>query len=518
MDHNPTITMMKIIVLALPSLLLSPLCQGFTIQSASCAPQQHTHPRNFDSRRSRVVAFFADPSTFRQATQHCQPFHHQLYDAKKESVLLSKNNNIILPSGESLPSDEFDSLIERFFDLKGKFEVAQTATGSTPTKQIPKKASVFDLARPLALAKPILPSESMTGVSKALTEICATLSNQMYDATSIDSFQLTDPLDRTHPKAKVVLFDDHGMLKEVTPPMAVALSGNTLILSWRGSATFADWVSDFSYVPVGSSRWSPFSNHIKTHSGFTSLVESDLAKHEATIVQMIRDFNITQLITTGHSLAGGMSQVAHIFLEGQVRQEQSLWHPLRDRLTIRSLSFAAPMTVLSTDLQQANEATNDFLQSVANNSCNVVCGCDVVPHSVGDIRYMNEVIESLLPELATNSLPKFLQPFSALIGLQNKLLDVYNGLFSKESASALFRDVLIQYSHVGKIIYYVNKAASPVVLMDNRIRNTDDPQFRNNSLIPVPRPSFFEGTRLQQLTAAHFFFQGFAYNATTTKA
>jgi hypothetical protein len=146
------------------------------------------------------------------------------------------------------------------------------------------------------------PNKDLTGVSLSLTEVCATISHQIYKATCMESFHLSDS---SH-QAEVLYFHDHGFLKDSVPQLAIAVSGDALILAWRGSTTLLDWASDASYAPVSSSRWNDVAPNVRAHSAYTLLVESDLAIYEETIISEIRKRKLKQLILTGHSLAGGI--------------------------------------------------------------------------------------------------------------------------------------------------------------------------------------------------------------------
>jgi hypothetical protein len=127
------------------------------------------------------------------------------------------------------------------------------------------------------------PDKDLTGVSLPLTEVCATLSHQIYEATSMESFNLSNS---SH-QAELLYFHDHGFLKDSVPPLAIAVSGDALLLAWRGSTMLLDWASDASYAPVSSLRWNDVAPNVRAHSVYTSLVESDLALNEETIISEI---------------------------------------------------------------------------------------------------------------------------------------------------------------------------------------------------------------------------------------
>jgi hypothetical protein len=58
----------------------------------------------------------------------------------------------------------------------------------------------------------------------------------------VDSFKLSDS---SH-QAEVLYFHDNGFLKDSVPPLAIAISGDALILAWRGFG-----VAWLDYAPAG---------------------------------------------------------------------------------------------------------------------------------------------------------------------------------------------------------------------------------------------------------------------------
>lgn len=73
------------------------------------------------------------------------------------------------------------------------------------------------------------PSKEETGVDPAIVEICASLSNQIYDAYSKDYFNLEAS---NGDKAEVLILDTHGNLNPAIPAFAVATVGSVLIMGW----------------------------------------------------------------------------------------------------------------------------------------------------------------------------------------------------------------------------------------------------------------------------------------------
>ena len=73
------------------------------------------------------------------------------------------------------------------------------------------------------------PSKEFTGVNESIVEICASLSNQIYDAYSKDYFNLEAS---NGDRAEVLILDTHGNLNPALPAFAVAVVDSTLIMGW----------------------------------------------------------------------------------------------------------------------------------------------------------------------------------------------------------------------------------------------------------------------------------------------
>ena len=108
----------------------------------------------------------------------------------------------------------------------------QNVGGLEPTTKIAASISSAPLALALEPSPPPVankPSKVFTGVEPEVTSICATISLQIYEATTKESFDLKDKNGKT--VAKVIDFDTHGFLNDLVPPFAVAISGDIMILA-----------------------------------------------------------------------------------------------------------------------------------------------------------------------------------------------------------------------------------------------------------------------------------------------
>jgi hypothetical protein len=383
------------------------------------------------------------------------------------------------------PAAAFTPRVLRIFGLG-----AMPASGS----EISESATTFGVKKP---------SKELTGVDPSLTDVCATISHQIYNATSKDYFSLSD----ADHQADVLHFHDHGLLKDTVPPFVIAESGDALILGWRGSTTLMDWASDVSYAPVASSRWSSITQNVRAHSAYSALVESDLALYEDAIIAAVKkNKKIKQIILTGHSLAGGMAHVAHLFIEAQLSQPDNAWSHLQGKLTCRTVAFSAPMTTVNLDADHVDTATNDFLKRVADHSCNIIYNCDAVPHGVGDVVYLKNVVEDVIPDITKGI--RVGPILKMMLGAPDKMKKYHDENVSKKNP--VF-SVPIAYHHVGNVIYYHDATADPVRLRDTTFLPKSVPEFRLYK-IALPRDNKEVGA-IDQLKEAHLYFpRALSYN------
>ena len=158
-----------------------------------------------------------------------------------------------------------------------------------------------------------IPSKQLTGVDTHITEICANLSSQIYNASSERLLKLEASTKET---AEVIIFDNHGDCDRALPAFAVAVTDDkTMIVGWRGSHEISDFVTDAVLGPVACNVLGKAASGIRVQSMMASLAGSDLEVHGSEIVNYINKHGIKQIVFTGHSLGGGIANVAHLFVQ-----------------------------------------------------------------------------------------------------------------------------------------------------------------------------------------------------------
>jgi len=318
------------------------------------------------------------------------------------------------------------------------------------------------------------PSKEMTDLEPDMARLCATLSHQLYSAKEKDDLKLSTKEMNVEP----ILFDDHGDLKEGTPPFGVLVSGTTMVIGWRGSSSATDFLNDAALSPQSSLATRKYKG-IKLQGAFSSIVQNDFVLHEETIINEIQKRGITEIITTGHSLGGGAAQVAHVMLRAQIQDESSPWSVLQG-VDVRSFNICGPMTIASVDEKKyTGEAV--LLKAVAKNSCTLVFKDDVVPRGYAYLSFIDNFIDDVTKyasKQAKGKLPGVL--IKRVLPIGNFLDDLTAKAEDNEKVQGLIQ-VAQQYYHPGKIIYYKSETAVPVVLRDTGAFDTmedDETSFR----------------------------------------
>ena len=224
-------------------------------------------------------------------------------------------------------TDESSSLGDKLNDILDRIDAHEKKAAAAIEADAEATFGVKP-SKPLEV-KPIfikhLPPKEMTGMDPFYAQLCATISRDLYNTESkVDEFYLDQgfELDRVGLKQapEVILYDINGISEACNPPFAVVVAGTTMILGWRGSVTAMYWDRDFGFFTSSSFRWKNVAKMVKVQGPYMALVENCMIEHEDFILNEIKSRGITELILTGHSLGGGVAQVAHLWFEGSMTQ------------------------------------------------------------------------------------------------------------------------------------------------------------------------------------------------------
>lgn len=325
------------------------------------------------------------------------------------------------------------------------------------------------------------PPKSMTHVDEAITRICSDMSARAYFLKNFDDFSFSS----NGRNVEAIIYDDQGDLNAALPTFAASVTGTTMILAWRGSSPYTNFVSDLNYPPVTSSKWGKITKNIRVHGGFLPFVENDFNIHEEKLLQVMEDKGITELIMTGHSLGGGIATVAQLSVEGQLQTAGNVWSDYKDKLAaagkqfmVKTVAFSAPMAIVNTDINDAK--TNAFMDQIAANSCNIIYDMDPVPHLPGNMKFLDDMVKNVIPQVskeANDTVPWILGFTTWIIDVEDKL----GGVLNKVKSSKDFNDILVilkKFHHYGNVIHYENDAALPKKYKSYTDGKTGDDDFK----------------------------------------
>lgn len=188
----------------------------------------------------------------------------------------------------------------------------------------------------------------------------------------------------------------------------------TLFLAWKGTADMMDAVKDLCAVPVRTSLWSAAFPSIRAHTGIVSTLDDRFVSSFGGIVQLLEDFSIERVVFTGHSLGGGLAQLALMAVYGQQALGYPLWATVRnnvatilERVVFSAQAFASPM-VFSYSENALNEEESSVAKRFRENCRVFVYGSDLIPRCPGNVDYFmkaaREVAKSLVGQSAGRSL------------------------------------------------------------------------------------------------------------------
>jgi len=331
-----------------------------------------------------------------------------------------------------------------------------------------------------------MPTKAQTGVDEHIARCAATLSNQLYDVPkgTLDKFIFSTD----EHEVDMIIDDDKDDYQATNPPFAAIVCGDTMIIGWRGSSTKTDWINDFAWSPCSNIALGEHAKNIKLQGGMSSLCLNDIAMHQDVLIAECVDRGIKEIVTTGHSLGGGIAQVGHTILRAQMQNENSPWFKLKD-VSIRSLGFSGPMT---TQIVKANcsDGTLKFIEEINDNSCMVMYHNDVVARSYGYGSYMAAFLED-----ATGGVGEYVlsgKPFPSYFTKRtiNKYVTMAEQFIENTDEVQEIVRVWAEYTHPGTIVSYKNYNAKPQTLVDygafHKISGETD-SFRSVKYEPVKK-------------------------------
>ena len=242
-----------------------------------------------------------------------------------------------------------------------------------------------------------------------------------------------------------------GTLLPTSPPAQAPI----LILAWRGSTTQKDWFNfNFKFHP---DPWSHESENILAHGAYINVVKSTLGRFESDIIGLIERHNVGRVYFTGHSLGGGVANVAHLVVRARLMEKGSPWarNVQGKGLICLAYTFAAPQTIV-----RLYDEPPDLIRELDAWSYNVVYGCDLVPRAPGMLKFLGNIFGIISSkEIASNPLVAKMcvgvlaYEFAAALSSQFgpiKLPSLVDNLISLTDEQ---REVMSKFTHLGTVVY-----------------------------------------------------------------
>uniref|UniRef100_A0A7S2EQU4 Fungal lipase-type domain-containing protein n=1 Tax=Ditylum brightwellii TaxID=49249 RepID=A0A7S2EQU4_9STRA len=186
-------------------------------------------------------------------------------------------------------------------------------------------------------------------------ELCAFFSAIVYDVTSKNEFDSAIALHMGRNRKCVytnLLFAEES---NVYQPVAVAVIDDTMHVAWRGTNSVMDIVTDLAASPTKSFLWNTLCPHVKAHSAMKGMVEHTFLEFMGRAHSVVQKFGVKRVVFSGHSLGGGLAQVALLAAFGQQHDKFQKFNSPHEQLTAHDMyqtfksldfsavTFAAPM-------------------------------------------------------------------------------------------------------------------------------------------------------------------------------
>ena len=206
-----------------------------------------------------------------------------------------------------------------------------------------------------------------------------------------------------------------------------------------------------AHPPLAATRWSGETKDVRAHGGYVNLVENTFSLHEDKLVDLIEKHKVERAFFTGHSLGGGMANVAHLIVRGQLKKAGSPWAKLDSKVTWLACTFAAPQTIVRL---YAPKAAPPLIVDLDASSYNIVYGCDTVPRAPGMLKYLGDIVEIVVPKIVNEEVGKLVySPIITFVEWFTNFKDLGTVALVKYLKNKGTAEVMGRFTHLGTVVY-----------------------------------------------------------------
>jgi hypothetical protein len=186
--------------------------------------------------------------------------------------------------------------------------------------------------------------------------------------------------------------------READLPVLSIIVGDKLYIAWRGSGEISDFITDLNAYVVASGFWYESFPHIGVHSGMHSIIHDQFVRglHDRVLL-LVNDHEIKEVIFTGHSLGGGIAQIALMAVMGLLKGKSREEYSGLSKVKVTCKAFAAPMVFhyKEGDLSyEENRAISEF----KNNAIIWVYDQDPVPRMPGHLDFWQPAVRHIIKQ------------------------------------------------------------------------------------------------------------------------
>jgi hypothetical protein len=202
----------------------------------------------------------------------------------------------------------------------------------------------------------------------------------------------------------------HGEIEDPHSPIAMVIcesnGGNaTMFIAWRGTDRLIDFLTDSDVFPTAGMLWDDYCCEIKSHNGMYGRMQDLFMELIERVQVLCSQHSVENVVFTGHSLGGGLAQIALLAANGQkhakfkeVKNEQLRKSCIDtfNKVKFTAVAFAAPMVFYFP--KQMSDTTRMVWQSLQLAIKNFVYENDVVPRFPRLTTFLEKIVPVLVRE------------------------------------------------------------------------------------------------------------------------